>query len=324
MTREDFKGLNMTFISISFTFDTTDISFSNLTTNINPTMCGADCIGILNEKYTVETIMPTPWPTVFSGPFGRLIILCFFLSSVSFIAMMAYIGMYVNLLLSHHGILCVPYSFTRLSIGTPIVLVLWFLNTLYIMRFCHRTRTTPMHHRVAWCGIIFLSYMGVFLGLQIYAPLFSIEGLIIKEENGTDLMFQLLNHQEENSAGCPDVYPILFQASGLENMFPNSSCDFVPFYNLCPVFGPLRSTNFSGAFRCRQNAGHDLGSSMAYLESLSGFGCTATSLGAIFSVFFQFGYLLLMERRLLPPNEWVEKQCCQSSFGMLTERTRLI
>jgi hypothetical protein len=271
-----------------------------------------------------KTIVPTSWPKVFSGPCGKLAALFFFLSLVLFVVMITYVGIYVNLLLNHPSTVCVTYPFAFLSIAMPIVLVLWFLTTLYIIRFCHDTRATSKRHRIMCCFIIFLGYVGLFLGLQLYAPLYSMEGLIIKVDNDNDTMFQFLRDYEGNSAGYLNAYPIFFKPDGIDNMFPNLTCDFVLFYDLCPVFGPLRSTDLPGALRCRPNAECCPGPFVSYLEPLSGLGCTAASLCAVFTMFFQFGYFLLVERRLSSPKTWIENQFCPSRFRVLGEGTPLI
>jgi hypothetical protein len=146
--------------------------------------------------------------------------------------------------------------------------------------------------------------------LPPYAPLSGIEGLIIKEENNSDIMFQFLTNYGEDSTICPSAYPIFFRPDDITDMFSNSSCKFVPFSELCPVFGPLPKTNLSGAFRCHPNAGYGLELFASYLAPRLEFAHTATNLVAAFIFLFEFGYFSLSRRRWSSPDEWCENHCC--------------
>jgi hypothetical protein len=300
-----------------------------------------DCIGDFTQGDITVTIKPTSWSKVFSGSCGRLMILCFLVSLVLFIAMLIYIGIYANSVLNHPNTICVPYSFIAWSIVMPIVLVLKFLTALYVIRFCLGARKNPMGYRRLCSNYIFFIFYIIFLVILIWVPIFNITGLIIKGDNDTDIMFQLLVSYGGDPPGWvpnilpvadpgsyPDayrVYPIFFQPDGINDTFPHSTCDHVPFSDLCPVFGPLRSTNLSGVFRCRPNRRYSLEPfTPFYSKPLSGIGITGTHLASKFAFLFSIAWIHLLHRRLLPPDQWMEHQCCRSSPGEWDERILLI
>ena len=243
--------------------------------------------------------------------------------------MMTFIDMYTSSVLDHPNTICTPYSFIVWRIVIPILLVLWFLMAFYVIQCCLGTRALPIHCPRWYFYVVFYIYLISFLGLQLWAPLSSIEGLIIKEKDkDKDIMFQLLFNYGENltvwSSTYPKVYTIFFRLDDIGKMLPNSTCDFVPFSELCPVFGPLRSTNFSGAFRCQPNSGYGLKPFVLYSESLSGSGRTAMNLGIAFTFLFLHGWCCSMYRRLSSLDQWIENQHDEFSHVGLDEDTGLI
>ncbi len=268
-------------------------------------------------------ISPTPWSKVFNGPCGRFRIFYLLLSLALFVAMMTYVGIYTGSVLAHPNTICAPYSFIFWRIVIPIVLIFWFLLTLYANRFCCGIGATLKVCQVfSSQSIFFLCFVAICCLLE-YAPLYSINGLIIKEENSSDVMLQLLVKHGENSTIYLGVYPIFFRHDDVNDMF-NSSCEFVPFSELCPVFGPLQSINLPGAFRCHPNIGQDLEPFVSYQKPHLESARTTMNISIAFIFLFTFGCISLMDRRWTDPDEWIENQCCRSSGGEADESTRLI
>ena len=333
-------------------------------------------------SYYTETLARTPWSKVFNGPCGRFLILCFFLSLVLLVAMIAYVGIYMSSVLNDPNIMCMPFFIFAWKFVLPYVLTLWFLTTFSLIWVNYGTKQSHMncrmlvylstHFSVFFCFFFFLlgatsfslfnrrdmfpvlmilllsgvaigfiwveiglryhedcrvfpylcssvSYCVMFLFLVIFTSVFAEHGVIIKGNNSSDIMFQYIGSRSD-----PKAYPLFFRLDGINNIFPNSSCDFVRFYDLCPAFGLLQDINFPGAFRCQPNSKDGLEFLLPYLESLMGFSRHVNDIGITFAIFFALAYVFMMERRLLSSEEWVENRLFQSSFGKLNERTPLI
>jgi hypothetical protein len=195
---------------------------------------------------------------------------------------------------------------------------------LCIFRFALRKGGNYTRCHVVLCAEIPLIYFGILLSSLMFSPLFNGQGVIIKGNNNSDVMFQYLDNFGSDSNTYPKAYPIFLRLDGINDTCPNSTPEFVPFSTLCPIFGPLRTTNLSGAFKCHSDDINGLEPFLLYLEPLLGLSHIAMNLCISFLIFFGFGYFLMMIRRLLPPDQWFEGRWCRSSFGMLGETTPLM
>jgi hypothetical protein len=287
-------------------------------------MCRTDFIKAFIREYLEDDFERTPWSIVLSGPCGKFIILCIFLSLIMLVMMGTYTGIYVSSCLTHQNIICVPYSFDFWRIHAPGALGLMLLGALCSFWFCLRRRGTCasvcMH-----CGMYFCHFWFAFLLVTIiFFPFFvaGYEGVIVKGSNNSDIMFQYFSNY---GRGDPIAYTIFLRPDGTNDTYPNSTCPYVPFSQLCPVLGPLRSpSNISGVFRCTLNAQEGLEPFSLYFNPLLEFLHSNNKLGIAFLVFFAFIYSSLMNRRLQRPDEWIGHPCCLSSYGGPDERTKLI
>ena len=232
---------------------------------------------------------------------------------------MTYVGIYASSVSNHSDIICVPsnhFLFHRITM--PIQIVTFHLGLLCIFLFGLEKVTYKCCSK-EYLTIISLASIG-FLLLPISVLLFYEEGVIIKGYNNSDVMFQYFN----NFGDDPRVYPIFLQLDGINNTYPNSTCDFVPFSELCLGFGPLPNSNLSGAFKCQPKNVDGLEPFLLYLKPLLKFAHTAMNLYIAFIFFFAVGYFSLVGRRLLTPDEWIENRCCWLSHRELDERKLLI
>jgi hypothetical protein len=279
-------------------------------------MCRKYCCSITPEEcYGPSTFNPNPWLTVFSGSCGKFIILCFLISSLLFVAMVIYASTYASSVLNHPNIVCVPYfSFFCWGILLPICLILWFLAIfLPLWRSSANKRDVIM---VLSMVVVFL-YGGAFILFSTLAPISDEDGLIIRDGNNSDIMFRYIYVGENIKA-----YPILLQSDGINDIYPNSTCDRKSLPDLCPIFGPLRGINTSEAFKCTPNAEEGIGLLLLYLGPFIGLARTAMNLGIAFPVFFLFGFTLLMRRRSFNFDELIENRLCLPSKRGPNTRTQ--
>jgi hypothetical protein len=235
------------------------------------------------------------WSKVLGGPYGKLTIYCFFFIMALFVAMGAYIDMHTSPVLAHYSTVCVPHSFIIWKIVMPIVMILWLLITLCIIRFCHGTGAALTVRQVLGSDLILDLLFVVIFCFLVYAPLTDIDGFIVKE-NSSNALFQLLTNCGEKPTVCPNAYPISFLPDNIGDMFSNSTCESVPFSDLCPIFSPLLNTNLSEVFRCQPDAVYDFESFVSYLMSRLKVACNAMNFGLIFAYLFTSGYASLSRR----------------------------
>jgi hypothetical protein len=164
-----------------------------------------------------------------------------------------------------------------------------------------------------------VSYCVIFILLLTFTSVFSEHGVIIKENNSSNMMFQYLGNGLN-----PTAYSIIFRRDGIDEMFPSSACKSVPFSTLCPIFGPLRDTDLSRVLKCQPNAESGLEFPLFYLRSLMELSRITINIGITFAIFFAFGCVFILERRFLPSKKWIENRFCWSFSGEPNEGTRLI
>ena len=256
------------------------------------------------------------WSKVFGGSCGRFIIFCFFLCLILFITMVIYIAIYTSSILNHPNIICLPsFSFFSWGILMPACWVFWLMSILCTIRLSSERKKTMA---VVYTIVVF-AYAAIFILLPSMAPFSAEHGVIIREDNTSNIMFQYLYERGDRS----EAYPIFLHLDNINDTYPNSTCDFWPFSNLCPLFGPLRGINVSGAFRCsKSSAEEDFEPLLLYMKPLLGLANTAMNLCIAFSAFFILGFALLMKRRLFPSERWIENQLCWPSLR--GEYTRIV
>ena len=276
----------------------------------------SDHIPTAPEKHDVRSFKQNPWSRVFSGPCGRFIILCFFLSLVLFVAMVAYVGIYISSLLNDPDILCLPFFFLFWGLCISAVLILWFSTTFCSIWLDSGTEEADRNCRGCPCTYISMMYLVCFLCLLIYTLIFGDIGVIVKESDANDTLFQYLGSRFD-----PQVYRVFSLPDNTSDIYRNLTCDSALFYGFCPHYVPLvQKTNFSEAFKCLSYNEDDLESLLLHLESPMRFSRNSSTLGIAFTIFFAFGYVLAMKRRFSPREEWIENRLCWSSG----EYTRLI
>ena len=285
-------------------------------------MCRIDCmcntIECCHERTPFEH---NSWSKVLSGPCGRFIVLLFLLSLMLFLAMVVYASIYVIQVLNQPNIICVPSSFIYWCLAMPTTLVLWFLIMLYTIWFKSGKKEVYMDCCEMCVFFITCSCIGIFAGGFFNMLVVGEVAGIIREGNHSDIMFQYFHGYSGNLT----AYPIFLRRDDINYIYPNSTCYFVPFSDLCPIFGPLRDiANFPGAFRCLPNGGDGIEPFLLYLGPLLGSFHTAVNLGVAFAIFAVFGCFFLFVRRRLPPHEWIENRCCWSSREEPGEHIRLI
>ena len=272
----------------------------------------------MKRKDTIEispcdmwTAVRTPWSKVFSGFCGALPLFFLFLGFILLIMALIHANMYTSSVFNDPNIVCAPFSFITWTIVLPIMLVLWFLILFCIFWFCYGRELACMDICVTFGIRINDACIGLIIGISLFVILLPVvdevdeAGAIIKVDNNSNLMFQYLS---DHGRGLV-AYPIFLLHGDINNIYANSTCDFVPFSDLCPVFGPLRDTiNLPGAFKCQTNNNIEdsLIPLLLHLRPLRGFYRTAIYLCIAFAIFFAIGHTLLMNRRLPPPGKWVE------------------
>ena len=284
-------------------------------------MCRADWFATLIEECMADPYERNPWSKVFSGPCGRFIILCIFLDLMMFIIMVTYLGIYVNSVLNHPNIICVPWLIDEWRIKIPSALGLMFLGALCSIWFWLRKKGTSRCCYIHCCDFFGIFWSGFLFGTFIIVLIMAAEyqGVVIQEDNNNDIMFQYFFRWGEG----PVAFPILLRPDDVNNTYSNSTCRFVTFSQRCNI--PLRNaSHLSGAFRCTPNGQEGLELLSLYFMPLLESLYTANKLGISFLIFFAFIYLSLMGRRLLPTNKWFGSGCCPSSYGEPEEHMKLI
>jgi hypothetical protein len=285
-------------------------------------MCDIDSTTTTPSKTSSPSkplVLPS-WSQVFSGPCGKFLILCFLSSLAFFIAMIAYVGIYTNSLSNDPNLMCTPFFLFAWTLMIPPILAAWFVVTVSSVWFDIREKFE--HTRCPGGAFIFTSliHFVFFISALLIASILSESGVIIKANNNTDMMFQFLGSQFD-----PKVYTLFSHSNVTNDTFSNSACESFPFSRICPTLGRFRYTYLQNVSRCQPNAEEDaLRFSLLYLEPLVGSSRTALNFGILFACFFTFGYIVAMTRRLSPPNEWIDYQCCLPSNIGPNERTGLI
>jgi hypothetical protein len=291
--------------------------YESLTANIDNIMCRKYCDSTNPEELdALCTFELTPWSTMFSGSCGKFIILCLLISFVLFVMMTIYAGIYATSVSNHPSIVCVSSSsFFIWGIIVPIVLAGWLLSLFLALGL----GSGEGKIFIIVFGIILVFFYGtMFILYSTLSPISDENGIIIRDGNNSDVMFQYLDDGENMKA-----YPIFLRSDGINDTYPNSTCGPKPFSDLCRVFGPLRGINASEAFRCTPNDAEGLELLLLYLGPFMGLARTAMNLGIAFPAFFLFGFTLLMRRRLYPPDSWIENRLClpsrRSGLNKLTQ-----
>jgi hypothetical protein len=272
-----------------------------LTASIDPNMCRVHDVTTPDNARNPRTAVRVPWPIVFSGFYGGHITLCLSFCCVLFAMAMSQVFMYVRSVLNYPNIICLPRSFAIWTIAIPIMLLLWFLVTICSFWFCLGRKWAWSDEWGAFGMRLNDLFVGAFLGTFLYI-LFTtpggLEGIIIKHDNDSDIMFQYLPRLE----GGFDVYTIFPRYYDLKKIYSSYSCIGLPFSHICSVFSPLQSpANFSEVWQCQYGVGQGPKPTFLHSEPLLDFSHTAAYLGIAFTIFFGSGHWLLIRQRFPRP-----------------------
>jgi hypothetical protein len=261
-------------------------------------MCGTDCAKILTECWegccnwrSYKQILP--WFKMLRKECGRNVFLCLLISFISLVAMIIYVGIYTSLVLNNPNIICVPVPLLNWYNRMSFTLIIFFSTMPFAIRRGFGKEVTYADWRLG-CILIPLLGSAAFLGTFTSYPLFGIEGAIIKDNNGSHIMFQYFGDEL-----APEAFPI-FRSNDIDSVYINSTCNLVLFSSLCPVLGPVRNTSdlSGGVFRCRPKDVNGLEPFLHHLKPHLVVARTATNLGIVSFVFFTLGYLSLVVSRL--------------------------